>query len=52
MDAPEAVGLAVVETRVVLDKFDGDGGPLVERIEIVDDVIVSHEFYPPTIEEA
>lgn len=33
-----------VEERVTLEKFDGDGGPLVERIVIEPDGLVSEHW--------
>lgn len=45
----------LVDERIVLDKYDGEPaeGHLVERLTIVDGVLVSHEFFNNNnIEEA
>lgn len=51
--ANEDTGQLVVEERIVLDKYDGDSaeGNLVERLTIVDGVLVSHEFFNHHTEE-
>ncbi len=48
--ANEDASALVVEERIVLDKYDGDEGPLVERLTIVDGVLTSHEFFNHTEE--
>ena len=50
--ANEDASALVVEERIVLDKYDGEPaeGHLVERLTIVDGMLVSHEFFNHTEE--